>query len=151
MSFFTVDEYRRFLHGCLSFEKSIVNDRIHLFKYWFEVSEGVQRERMQARINDPRKHWKFSPMDLESRRRWYDYSRARDGMLAATDMAHAPWYIVEADNKKKALLNCISLLPNNIPYRELPRESISFPDRDTENPYDDSAIISSRVFVPQRF
>ncbi len=134
MNFCTEEQYRRFLHFAPGFEKFILDDGIRLFKYWFDVSEDIQEERMQARITDPRKHWKLSPMDLESRRRWYDYSRARDAMLAATDSIHAPWHIVEADNKKKARLNCISHLLNNIPYQELPRDSVKLPKRDMKEP-----------------
>lgn len=151
MGFCTDEQYRRFLNTCPAFEKSIQDDGIRLFKYWFEVSEQVQQERMQARVTDPRKQWKLSPMDLESRRRWYDYSRARDDMLSATDTAHAPWYIVEADDKKTARLNCISHLLNNIPYQELKRESVTLPKRDKHDAYDDDATLASRTFVPRRF
>lgn len=151
MNFCTDEQYRRFLNTCPMFERSIRDDGIRLFKYWFDVSENVQEERMQARITDPRKHWKLSPMDLESRRRWYDYSRARDDMLAATDTVHAPWYIVEANNKKQARLNCISHLLNNIPYQEIQRDPVKLPKRDVQNAYDDDATLGSRTFVPRRF
>ena len=151
MEFCTEQQYRRFLNNCPTFEKSISDDGIRLFKYWFDVSEQVQEERMQARITDLRKHWKLSPMDMESRRRWFEYSRARDDMLAATDTVHAPWYIVEADNKKQARLNCISHLLNNIPYEEVKRHKIELPKRDMKKAYDDSATLASRTFVPQRF
>ena len=151
MGFCTDDQYRRFLHGCPVFEQTIRDDGIRLFKYWFEVSEDVQEERMRSRITDPRKHWKLSPMDLESRRRWFDYSKARDDMLAATDTAHAPWYIVEADNKKRARLNCISHLLNNIPYQDYKRERIELPKRNMKKAYDDSATLAARTFVPKRF
>ena len=151
MNFCTEEQYRRFLNVCPKFEKAILDDGIRLFKYWFDVGEDVQEERMQARITDPRKPWKLSPMDLESRRRWFDYSRARDDMLAATDSVHAPWYIVEADSKKKARLNCISHLLNNIPYKEIRRDKIKLPKRDMKNAYDDSATLASRTFVPKRF
>jgi polyphosphate kinase 2 (PPK2 family) len=151
MNFCTEEQYRRFLNVCPAFEKSIQEDGIRLFKYWFDVSETVQEERMQARITDPRKHWKLSPMDLESRRRWYEYSRARDDMLAATDTAHAPWCIVEADSKKQARLNCISHLLNNIPYQETPRDPVKLPERDMQGAYDDDATLASRTFVPRRF
>ncbi len=151
MDFCTEDQYRRFLHACPAFEQSIKDDGIRLFKYWFEVSESVQEERMQARITDPRKHWKLSPMDLESRTRWYDYSRARDDMLAATDTTHSPWYIVEADDKKRARLNCISHLLNLIPYQDIKRDKIKLPQRDMDGAYDDDATLASRTFVPERF
>ena len=151
MNFCTEEQYRRFLNGCPTFEKAILDDGIRLFKYWFDVSEEVQEERMQARITDQRKIWKLSPMDLKSRRRWFDYSRARDDMLAATDSMHAPWYIVEADSKKQARLNCISHLLNNIPYKEIRHDEIKLPKRDTKNAYDDTATLASRTFVPKRF
>lgn len=151
MNFCTDDQYHRFLNTCPAFEKTIVDDGIRLFKYWFDVSEDVQHARMQARINDPRKHWKLSPMDLQARRRWYDYSRARDDMLSATDTPHAPWHIVEADSKKRARLNCISHLLDHIPYQELPREQITLPPRNTDDAYDDSASMQGRNYVPRRF
>jgi polyphosphate kinase 2 len=151
MNFCTDEQYRRFINACPAFEQSIRDDGIRLFKYWFEVSHEVQEERMRARITDPRKHWKLSPMDLESRRRWFEYSRARDDMLASTDTAHAPWYIVEADDKKRARLNCISHLLNNIPYQDYEREKIKLPERDREKAYDDKATLASRTFVPRRF
>jgi polyphosphate kinase 2 len=151
MNFCTEEQYRRFLTVCPAFEKAILDDGIRLFKYWFDVSEEIQEERMQARITDQRKLWKLSPMDLKSRRRWFDYSRARDDMLAATDSMHAPWYIVEADSKKKARLNCISHLLNNIPYKEIRHDEIKLPKRDMKNAYDDTATLASRTFVPKRF
>jgi polyphosphate kinase 2 len=151
MNFCTEEQYRRFLTVCPAFEKAILDDGIRLFKYWFDVSEDVQEERMQARITDQRKIWKLSPMDLESRRRWFDYSRARDDMLAATDSMHAPWHIVEADSKKQARLNCISHLLNNIPYKEIRRDKIKLPKRDMKNAYDDTATLASRTIVPKRF
>jgi len=151
MNFCTEEQYRRFLNGCPTFEKAILDDGIRLFKYWFDVSEEVQEERMQARITDQRKIWKLSPMDLKSRRRWFDYSRARDDMLAATDSMHAPWHIVEADSKKKARLNCISHLLNNIPYKEIRHDKIKLPKRDTKNAYDDTVTLASRTIVPRRF
>jgi polyphosphate kinase 2 len=151
MNFCTEEQYRRFLTVCPAFEKAILDDGIRLFKYWFDVSEEIQEERMQARITDQRKLWKLSPMDLKSRRGWFDYSRARDDMLAATDSMHAPWYIVEADSKKKARLNCISHLLNNIPYKEIRHDEIKLPKRDMKNAYDDTATLASRTFVPKRF
>jgi polyphosphate kinase 2 (PPK2 family) len=106
---------------------------------------------MQARIMDPRKTWKLSPMDLKSRRRWYDYSRARDNMFAATDTTHAPWSVVMADDKRRARLNCIAHLLNRIPYEEVPREEVRLPDRDPKGAFDDRATLASRTFVPERF
>ena len=151
LEFCTEEEYRRFLHSCPLFEKSLADDGIRLFKYWFDVGSDEQERRMQARITDPTKIWKLSPMDLKSRRHWYDYSRARDDMFAATDTAHAPWHVVIADDKRRARLNCISHLLNQIPYEEVPREEIVLPDPDTTGAFDDRATLASRTFVPERF
>ncbi|UCH38599.1 MAG: polyphosphate kinase 2 [Gammaproteobacteria bacterium] len=151
LDFCTEEQYRRFLLGCPQFEKSLVDDGIRLFKYWFDVSSEEQERRMQARITDPTKIWKLSPMDLKSRRHWYDYSRARDDMFAATDTPHAPWYVVNADDKQRARLNCIAHLLNQIPYQEVPREEIILPEPDTTGAFDDQATLASRSFVPERF
>jgi polyphosphate kinase 2 len=151
LEFCTEEEYRRFLLGCPLFEKSLVDDGIRLFKYWFDVGSEEQERRMQARITDPTKIWKLSPMDLKSRRHWYDYSRARDDMFAATDTAHSPWHVVIADDKRRARLNCIAHLLNQIPYEEVPREEIIMPDPDTTGAFDDRATLASRTFVPERF
>ncbi len=151
LDFCTEQEYRRFLLGCPLFEKSLVDDGIRLFKYWFDVSSEEQEKRMQARITDPTKIWKLSPMDLKSRTHWYDYSRARDDMFAATDTLHAPWYVVHADDKRRARLNCIAHLLNQIPYEEVPKEEIVLPERDTTGAFDDQATLASRTFVPERF
>ena len=120
MNFCSEEEYRQFLHGCPMFEKGLIDSGIRLFKYWFDITDAEQMRRMNARIKDPRKTWKLSPMDLKSRRRWYDYSRARDDMLAATDSTQAPWHVVMADDKRSARLNCIAHLLNHIPYEPLP-------------------------------
>jgi len=151
MNFCSEDQYRRFLSNCPQFEKGLMDEGIRLFKYWFDISDGEQKRRMQARITDPRKIWKLSPMDLKSRRRWYDYSRARDDMFAATDTSHAPWNVVLADDKRRARLNCISHLLNQIPYEDVPMEEINLPERDAANEFDDMATLSSRRFVPERF
>ncbi len=151
MNFCTEEQYRRFLATCPLFEKGLVDDGIRLYKYWFDVSDEEQRRRMQARIKDPRKIWKLSPMDLESRRRWFDYSRARDDMFAATDKPYAPWHVVMADDKRRARLNCISHLLNSIPYEEVPRDAVSLPERDADGKFDDRATLASRSFVPELF
>lgn len=124
MNLCTEEQYRGFLLRCPQFEKSLVDEGFRVFKYWFDIVDEEQERRMQARITDPRKIWKLSPMDLKSRRHWYDYSRARDDMFAATDTSFAPWHIVMADDKKRARLNCISHLLNQIPYKEVPREEV---------------------------
>jgi polyphosphate kinase 2 len=119
MGFCTEEEHRQFLRDCPIFEGFLVSQGIILLKYWLEVSEKEQHKRFVARIEDPSKRWKLSPMDLESHRRWYDYSRARDVMLAATDTAASPWYIVPSDDKKRSRLNCIAHILSSIPYEEI--------------------------------
>src|SRR5687768_15454189 len=116
MGFCTDEEHREFLHSCPQFERMLVRSGIILIKYWFSVSDKKQEERFQERLNDPTKHWKLSPMDLESLSRWVDYSRAKDEMFAYTDTKENPWYVVNADNKRCARLNCIQHLLNLIPY-----------------------------------
>ena len=123
MGFCTSEEYSEFLRDCPSFEAFLVSQGIILLKYWLEVSEKEQHKRFLKRIEDPSKRWKLSPMDLESHRRWYDYSRARDAMLEATDTPAAPWYIVPSDDKKRARLNCIAHILSSIPYEEIPYTS----------------------------
>ena len=120
MGFCSDEEYKQFLKDCPAFEGFLVSQGIILLKYWLEVSEKEQHKRFLARIKDPTKRWKLSPMDLESHRRWYDYSRARDSMLLATDIPAAPWYIVPSDDKKRARLNCIAHVLNSISYEEIP-------------------------------
>ena len=120
MGFCSEEQYQRFLELCPEFEKYIVEGGIILLKYWLEVSNEEQERRFLARIEDPLRQWKLSPMDLPSRSRWYDYSRARDAMLKATDTKHAPWHILRSDDKKRARLNCISHLLDQIPYKKLP-------------------------------
>ena len=127
MGFCTEAQHKRFLEVCPEFELFIVDDGILLFKYWLEVSDEEQERRFEARINDPRRQWKLSPMDLCSRSKWYDYSRARDAMFRATDTKFAPWRIIRSDNKRRARLNCISHLLDSIPYKKVPRERRSFP------------------------
>jgi len=135
MGFCTEQEVTRFLEMCPIWERAMVESGIILIKYWFEVSQEEQTRRFLSRINDGRKIWKLSPMDLESHRRWYDYSRARDEMLRATDTPYAPWYIVNADDKRRARLNCISHLLSLIPYKEIEREPIRLPKRQKSHGY----------------
>jgi polyphosphate kinase len=120
MGFCTDEEYHRFLKGAPAIEKAILDDDIILIKYWFEVSQDVQLERLEKRIEDPRKHWKLSPMDLEAQELWDKYSEAKDRMFLATDSKHAPWFVVNSNNKKSARLNCISHLLSQIPYERIP-------------------------------
>ena len=151
MGFCTKEQHDRFLENCPEIEKYIVDGGIKLIKYWLEVSDKEQKRRFEARINDPLRQWKLSPMDLPSRTRWYDYSRARDMMLEATDTKHAPWYILRSDDKKRARLNCIRHLLSLIPYKKLPREKIKLPERAKKGAYDDQATLEGRQFVPERY
>ena len=129
MGFCTELEYREFLRSCPEFERMLVRSGIILIKYWFSVSDEEQERRFQARIDDPTKRWKLSPMDLKSRELWQEYSKAKDEMFAHTDIKQAPWYVVEADNKRRARLNCISHLLSMIPYEDLTPEPIKLPPR----------------------
>jgi polyphosphate kinase len=135
MGFCTKQEHRQFLRDCPTFEGFLVSQGIILLKYWLEVSKKEQHKRFLARIKDPTKRWKLSPMDLESHRRWYDYSRARDAMLAATDTAASPWYIVPSDDKKRARLNCIAHILSSIPYEEIPYAPPKLPPRQRRKGY----------------
>ena len=135
MGFCTDEEYERFLRVCPAWERDMIEAGITLIKYWFEISQEEQTRRFSERINDPRKIWKLSPMDLESHRRWYDYARARDAMFAATDTPESPWYVVNADDKRRARLNCIAHLLSLIPYEELPREKVTLPPRQKAKGY----------------
>jgi polyphosphate kinase len=145
MGFCNKEQYQKFLQGCPQVEASLISDGITLLKYWLEVSEKEQHRRFQARIKDPSKRWKLSPMDLESHRRWYDYSRARDAMLAATDTALAPWYIVPSDEKKRARLNCIADVLSRIPYEELPYTPPKLPGRQKPKGYEEPRLQHQHV------
>jgi polyphosphate kinase 2 len=149
MGFCTEEEYQRFLKRCPEFEKYIIEGGTILIKYWLEVSNEEQERRFLARINDPVRQWKLSPMDLPSRSRWYDYSRARDDMLDATDTKHAPWHILRSDDKKKARLNCIAHLLGQIPYEPLPTQTVELPKRSKKGAYDDDATLKGRKFVAE--
>jgi len=129
MGFCTNEEYEEFMRSCPEFERMLVRSGVWLIKYWFSVSDEEQERRFQGRISDPTKRWKLSPMDLESRRRWVEYSRAKDIMFAHTDIKQAPWYVVEADIKKRARLNCISHLLSLFAYEDLTPEPIELPPR----------------------
>jgi polyphosphate kinase len=135
MGFCTEDEATRFLEVCPEFERAMIESGIILVKYWFEVSQQEQTKRFLSRINDGRKIWKLSPMDLESHRRWYDYSRARDEMLLATDTSFAPWFIINADDKRRARLNCISHFLSLMSYKEVNREPVKLPKRQKPHGY----------------
>ena len=151
MGFCTKDQHKLFLKRCPLFEEYVVNGGIMLFKYWLEVSNEEQERRFAARIEDPLRQWKLSPIDLPSRSRWYEYSRARDMMLEATDTKLAPWYILHSDNKKRARLNCISHLLGLIPYEQVPKEKVKLPRRSTKGAYDDQGTLKGRRFVPEKY
>ena len=151
MNFCTKEQYERFLQDCPAVEKNIVDGGIILIKYWLQVSHEEQARRFQARVDDPLRQWKLSPMDLPAIEKWYEYARARDRMLDATDSTHAPWYIVRSDNKKRARLNVISHLLSLIPYQKLNHSKISLPDRSKEYQYDDQASMTGRTFIPEEY
>jgi polyphosphate kinase 2 len=151
MGFCTDEQYKAFLKLCPTVEKYIVDAGILLIKYWLEVGKKEQHRRFEARLKDPLRQWKLSPMDLESFRRWYDYSRARDKMLEATDTKHAPWYLIRSDDKRRARLNCISHLLGLIPYKKAPREKIRLPKRSEKGSYDDQASLKGHRFVPEKY
>lgn len=150
MGFCTEEQYREFFISCPEFEQSLMRSGIILIKYWFSVSDEEQEERFQARLQDPAKRWKFSPMDIIAREKWVEYSKAKDEMFKHTDTDQSPWYVVPADNKKLARLNCISHLLSLIPYEELPYEPITLPPR-KEYPAYVRPPISSQNFVPDRY
>ena len=150
MGFCTDDEYSEFLRSVPEFERMLVRSGIILIKYWFSVSDKEQEKRFQARINDPTKRWKLSPMDLQSRSKWVEYSKAKDEMFAHTDIKQAPWYVVNADNKMCARLNCITHLLSLIPYADLTPEPMELPPRQHEQGYVRPPI-SDQTFVPELF
>jgi len=149
MGFCTKEQYETFLDRAPEIEKYIVDGGIILIKLWLEVSNKEQARRFQARIADPLRQWKLSPMDLPSRAKWYQYSMARDAMLKATDTKHAPWYIVRSDDKKRARLNAIAHLLKQIPYKKLEKAKIKLPNRSKKHAYDDEASLEKRKFVPE--
>ena len=148
MGFCTDDEYSEFLRSVPEFERMLVRSGIILIKYWFSVSDREQEKRFQDRIDDPTKRWKLSPMDVQSRARWVDYSRAKDEMFAHTDIKQAPWFVVNADNKMCARLNCIRHLLSQIPYQDLTPEKIELPPRQDDHSYVRPPI-TDQTFVPQ--
>ncbi len=151
MGFCTPEEHKRFLELAPLFEKHIVEVGIKLIKVWLEVGPDEQERRFTARIDDPLRQWKLSPMDLESYARWSDYSRARDMMLDATDTKHAPWHLVRSDDKRRARLNVISHILSRIPYKKAPRAEVKLPKRQKKGKYDDEAGLRGRNFVAERY
>jgi polyphosphate kinase 2 len=151
MGFCTPKQHQRFLDLCPQFEKYLIEGGTILIKLWMEVSNQEQQSRFEARIKDPLRQWKLSPMDLPSRRRWYEYSRARDMMLKHTDTRLAPWHIVRSDDKRTARLNTIAHLLDQIPYKKVTRAKVKLPDRSKKGAYNDEATIARRRFVRQRY
>ena len=151
LGFCTEEQHREFLNLCPNFEKIMVGNGIRLIKYWLEVNEKEQERRFEARIEDPLRQWKLSPTDLESRRRWYDYSRARDQMLDATDTPWAPWHIVRSDSKKHARLNCVRHLLSLLPYEKVEKPKVKMPKRSNKHAYDDVATMKDRRWVTEHY
>jgi polyphosphate kinase 2 len=151
MGFCTKEEHRHFLQECPTVEKYVTDGGVKLIKYWLEVSDKEQKRRFEARLKDPLRQWKLSPVDLPSRKRWFDYSRARDMMLEATDTRHAPWHILHSDDKKRARLNCIRHLLSLIPYKRVPHEKIKLPKRSMKHEYDDQRALHGRKLVPEKY
>ena len=151
MGFCSSKQHKRFLEVCPQVEKFMVDGGVTLIKIWMEVSNDEQKRRFEARIDDPIRQWKLSPMDLPSRRRWYEYSRARDLMLKKTDTRFAPWSIVRSDDKRKARLNTIAHLLSQIPHKKLPHDKVKLPGRSRKGAYDDDAAIARRRFVRERY
>jgi polyphosphate kinase len=150
MGFCTNDEYEEFLRSCPEFEKMLIRSGIILIKYWFSVSDHEQEKRFQDRIKDPTKRWKISPMDVESRDKWVEYSMAKDKMFSYTDTKLAPWYVVPADDKKRARLNCISHLLSLIPYEDLTPKPFKLPPLKTDKAYVRPPV-TDQTFVPQKY
>ena len=148
MGFCTDDEYQEFMRSCPEFERMLVRSGTQVIKYWFSVSDEEQERRFQNRIKDPTRRWKLSPMDLQSRSRWLEYSKAKDEMLAHTDIKQAPWYVVNADVKKHARLNCIKHLLSMIPYRDLTPKAIELPPRQEAQGYVRPPL-TDQNFVPE--
>lgn len=151
MGFCSEKQHRRFLDNVPLFESHIIASGIILIKFWLEVGQEEQDKRFKARIEDPLRQWKLSPMDVESYSRWYDYSRARDLMLDATDTESSPWHIVRSDDKKRARLNLITHLLKLIPHKEVEKDRVKLPKRSNKHEYDDQATMVNRRFVPETF
>jgi polyphosphate kinase 2 len=151
MGFCSKEQHRAFLEVCPEFERYIANAGIKLIKIWLEVSDKEQKRRFEARMDDPLRQWKLSPMDLPSRSKWFEYSRARDMMLDATDSKWAPWHILISDDKKRARLNGIRHILDQIPYKKVEREQVKLPKRSMKGAYDDQATLKGRNFVAEKY
>lgn len=151
MGFCTPQQRDKFLTGCQIFERDFISNDLKLIKYWLEVSPEEQKKRFESRVSETAKNWKLSGMDLESRRRWYEYSLARDVMMDATDTAGAPWHIVNNTDKHRGRLNCIAHFLSQIPYEVIESEPVELPPRSKENEYDDRAPMLRRKYIPERY
>jgi polyphosphate kinase len=151
MGFCTKEQHKGFLRDCPTLERYIVAGGIKLVKYWLEVSNEEQKRRFEARIEDPLRQWKLSTMDLPSRERWYEYSKARDMMLEATDTEWAPWHIVRSDDKQRARLNCLSHFLSLFPYEPVPQPKVKLPKRSKEHSYDDETPMKARHWIPEKY
>jgi polyphosphate kinase 2 len=151
MGFCTPQQHRNFLQNCPSVEKFLVDGGTRLIKIWLEVGQDEQERRFKARIEDPMRQWKLSPMDVESYKRWYEYSAARDLMLEHTDTDFAPWYIVHSNDKKRARLNCIAHILSQIPYKKVDQPKVKLPDRSEKKKFDDQATLVGRRFAKERY
>jgi polyphosphate kinase 2 len=149
MGFISEKQHERFLDTCPDIEKLIVDNGIILLKIWLEVGQKEQDRRFAARINDPLRQWKLSPMDMQSYQHWYDYSRARDMMFEKTDTKHAPWHIVRADDKRRARLNCIAHILSKVPHKKIKHKAVRLPPRSHKGRYDDQASLEGRKFVKE--
>ncbi len=150
MGFCTEEEYREFLRSCPEFERMLIRSGIILLKYWFSVSDLEQEKRFQDRLNDPTKRWKLSPMDLEARKRWVDYSKAKDEMFKFTDTKQSPWFVVNSDDKRRAHLNCISHLLNMVPYEDMTPPPLELPERQDTVGYVRPPM-DYQTFVPEEY
>ncbi len=151
MGFCTEEQRDKFLRLATAVERQLIDDGIILLKYWLEVSSAEQKRRFEERIEDPMRQWKLSPMDLPSRERWYDYSRARDKMLEATDTEISPWHVVRADDQRRARLNCITDILSRIPYKRVRRDKVKLPKRSDKHAYDDEATMVKRRWIAEKF
>jgi polyphosphate kinase 2 (PPK2 family) len=151
LGFCSREQHRRFLDLCPVFERYVVDAGIILIKYWLEVGNEEQERRFEARIEDPLRQWKLSPIDLPSREKWYEYSHARDLMLESTDTTHAPWHLVRSDDKKWARLNCITHLLTQIPHKKLPQGKAKLSKRSNKHKLDDQATLKGRTFIPEKY
>jgi len=150
MGFCSEEQYQEFLRSCPQFERMLIRSGIILLKYWFSVSDSEQERRFQARLTDPTKRWKLSPMDIKSREKWVDYSRAKDMMFSYTDIKQAPWWVVKADDKKRARLNCIAHMLSQIPYQHVDVPHIKLPPRKKQSGYIRPPM-TDQTFVPEKF